>query len=207
MELLLISGYTAICIAVFTILRIPLNRWTVPTASVGGLVLTFALIQLLNYYHPYSDTSRPYVTSAPTAPSIIELVAEVPMTAEEHNLVAWFHQNNLLRLNNGSLVEVTFDSIPGQVFSGSVRKVMPTSNDGQALAQSSIFDPPPEASQPRIPVLINITDPRYSSYSSQVPGGSPAQATIYGEEFQHLAVVRKTLLRMSAWMNYLSLFS
>lgn len=207
MELLLISGYTAICIAVFTILRIPLNRWTVPTASVGGLVLTFALIQLLNYYHPYSDTSRPYVTTAPAASSVTELVAEVPMTVEEHNLVAWFHQNSLLGLNKGSVAEVTFDSIPGRVFSGSVRMVMPTSNDGQALAQDSTFDLPPETSQPRIPVLINITDPQYSSYSSQVPSGSPAQAAVYGEELRPLAVVRKTLLRMSAWMNYLSLFS
>ena len=207
MELLLISGYTAICIAVFAVLRVPLNRWTVPTASFGGIVLTFALIQLLNYYHPYSGMSQPYLATAPVTPSVTELVAEVPMTVEEHNLVAWFHQNSLLRLNDGSAAEVTFDSIPGKVFSGRVRMVMPTSNDGQALDQNNAFDPPPKASQPRIPVLINITDPRYVTYVSQFPGGSPAQAAIYGEEFHHLAVVRKTLLRMSAWMNYLSLFS
>ncbi len=207
MELLLTSGYTAICIAVFTILRIPLNRWTVPTASVGGLVMTFALIQLLNYYHPYSGTSRPYMTTAPAAPSVTELVAEVPVTVEEHNLVAWFHQNSLSRLNKGSTAEVTFDSIPGKIFSGSVQMVMPTSFDGRALDQNNVFDPTPEANQPRIPVLINITDPRYGTYVSQFPGGSPAQAAIYGDEFHHLAVVRKTLLRMSAWMNYLSLLS
>lgn len=207
MELLLISGYTAICIAIFTMLRIPLNRWTVPTASVGGLVLTFALIQLLNYYHPYSDTSRPYVTTAPAAPEVTELVAEAPMTVEEHNLVAWFHQNSLLSLNKDSVAEVTFDSIPGRVFSGSVRMVMPTSNDGRVLARNSTFDPPAEAGEPRIPVLIKITDPSYSSYSSRVPSGSPAQAAIYGEELHHLAVVRKTLLRMSAWMNYFYLSS
>ena len=207
MELLVISGYTAICIAIFTILRIPLNRWTVPTASVGGLVLTFALIQLLNYYHPYSGTSRPYMTTAPAAPSATELVAEVPITVEEHNLVAWFHQNSLLRLNDGSAAEVTFDSIPGKVFSGRVTMVMPTSNDGRAMDQNNVFEPPTEASQPRIPVLINITDPHYGTYVSQFSGDFPAQAAIYGEEFHHLSVVRKTLLRMSAWMNYLSLFS
>ena len=207
MELLLVSVYTAICIAVFTTLRIPLNRWTVPTASIGGLVLTFALIQVLNYYHPYSGTSRPYMTTAPAEPSVTERVAEVPMTVEEHNLVAWFHQNSLLRLNQGSAVEVTFDSVPGRVFSGSVRMVMPTSDDGQALHQDNVFDPPPEASQARIPVLINITDPGYVTHVSRFPGGSPAQAAIYGEEFQQLAVVRKTLLRMSAWINYLSLLS
>ncbi len=119
----------------------------------------------------------------------------------------WFHQNSLLRLNEGSAAEVTFDSIPGKVFAGRVRMVMPTSNDGQALDQNNVFDPPSEAGPPRIPVLINITDPLYRTYVSQFPGGSPAQAAIYGEEFHHLAVVRKTLLRMSAWMNYLSVFS
>jgi len=207
MELLLISGYTAICIAVFTVFRVPLNRWTVPTASIGGAVVTFALIQLLNYYHPYSGMSRPYLTTAPITASAPGQFAEVPMASEEHNLVAWFHQNNLLRLNDGSAAEVTFDSIPGKVFSGKVRMVMPTAGDELALTQDSVFDPPPQAGQPRIPVLINITDPRYATYVAQVPGRSQAQAAIYGEQFHYLVVVRKTLLRMSAWMNYLSLWS
>ena len=207
MELLLISSYAAICIAVFTVLRIPLNRWTVPTTSIGGIVLIFALIQLLNYFHPYSGTSQQYPTTTLITPSFTGQVNEVPLTVEEHSLVAWFRQNSRLRLNDGSAAEVTFDSIPGKVFSGKVRMVMPTSNDGQALDQNNVFDPPPKASQPRIPVLINITDPRYGTYVSQFPAVSPAQAAIYGEEFHHLAVVRKTLLRMSAWMNYLSLFS
>ena len=33
MDLLLILTYTAICVAVFKIFRIPLNKWTVPTAA------------------------------------------------------------------------------------------------------------------------------------------------------------------------------
>jgi len=207
MEILLISVYTATCIAAFAILRIPLNRWTVPTASIGGLVLAFTLTQVLNYYHPYSGMSRSSLTTTPVTSSVTELVAEVPMAVEEHNLVAWFHQNSLLRLNQGSAAEVTFDSIPGEVFSGRVQMVMPISHDGLALDQSNVLDSPPGASQPGIPVLIKITDPRYQTYVSRFPDGSPARAAIYGDELHHLAVVRKTLLRMSAWMNYLSLFS
>jgi len=203
MELLLISGYTAICIAVFTVLRIPLNRWTVPTASIGGAVLIFTLVQLLNYYHPYSDLSRQYLTSTPITPNI----TGQSMANEEQHLVAWFHQNALFRLNDGSAAEVTFDSIPGKVFSGKVRAVLPTRNEDHGRAQDNIFDPPVAASQPQILALINITDPRYARYSSQIPGGSHAQAAIYGDQFHHLALVRKTLLRMSSWMNYLSLSS
>ena len=37
MELLLILIYTAICTAVFKIFRIPVNKWTLPTAILGGI--------------------------------------------------------------------------------------------------------------------------------------------------------------------------
>jgi multidrug resistance efflux pump len=176
-----------------------------PTASIGGIVLIFALIQLLNYFHPYSGTSQQYLTTAPITPSVFGQVPAVPQTREEHSLVAWFHQNNRLRLNDGSAAEVTFDSIPGKVFSGKVQMVIPTQGEDHAWAEDIIFDPPTAVNQTRIPVMINITDPRYANYVAQVPGGAHAQTAIYGEQFQHLALVRKTLLRMSAWMNYLSL--
>ena len=203
MELLLISSYTAICIAVFTVLRIPLNRWTVPTTSIGGIVLIFALIQLLNYFHPYSGRSQQYLTTTPITPS----VTGQPLAGKEHSLIAWFRQNIRLHLNDGSAAEVAFDSIPGKVFSGKVQMVIPTLAEDHASVEDIIFDPPAAVSQPRIPVMINITDPRYANYVAQVPGGSHAQTAIYGEQFHHLALVRKTLLRMSAWMNYLPLFS
>lgn len=207
MEIFLISGYAAVCIALFAILRIPLNRWTVPTASIGGLVMIFALVQLLNYYHPYSGMSRQYLNTTQMTPGVAERVTEMPMADEKHNLVAWFQQNSLLRLTDGSAAEVTFASVPGRVFSGEVQTVLPTLDDDSALTQGNIFDPPEAASQPRIPVLINITDPLYANYEQQIPDGSLARTAIYGEQFHQLALVRKTLLRMSAWMNYLSVFS
>ncbi len=209
MELFLISGYVAVCIAIFTALRIPLTRWTVPTASIGGIVLVFAFIQALNFYHPHSGMSQR--ASAPTSHSVAGQVMESPMTAELHNLaeqhkvVAWFQQNNLLRLNDGSVAEVTFDSIPGKVFAGTLERVLPMPLDDHTRAPDNSFDPSTAAEQPRVPVLINITDSRYARYASQLPAGSRASTAIYGEEFHQLALVRKTLLRMSAWVNYLSL--
>lgn len=208
MEMFLISGYVAICIAIFTVLRIPLNRWTVPTASIGGIVMVFTLVQALNFYHPHSGMSQR--TSAPISHGVAAKSTEPPMTAElhdlaeRHKLVAWFQQNNLLRLNDGSVAEVTFDSIPGKVFSGTVETVLPMPLDDHSRASNNSIDPSTPAGQPRIPVLINITDSRYAGYASQLPTGSHASTAIYGDEFHQLAMVRKTLLRMSAWMNYLS---
>ena len=44
--LLLMLTYAAICIAVFKLFRIPLTKWTVPTAVLGGIVLIGALVVL-----------------------------------------------------------------------------------------------------------------------------------------------------------------
>jgi len=204
MELFIISGYAAICIVVFTVLRIPLNRWTVPTASVGGMVLAFALIQVLNYYHPHSDMSRQYLSTTPMPTDTGGQASDIPLALEERSLVAWFHPNSLLRLRHGSTAEVSFDSIPGKVFSGMVQSVVPVSDGNQGWARETTLAAAATDDQPLIPVLIDITDRRYAWYASQIPDRSHAQAAIYGQELQELALVRKTLLRMSAWMNYLS---
>ena len=44
MEPLLILTYTAICVAVFKIFRIPVNKWTVPTAALGGIFLITSIL-------------------------------------------------------------------------------------------------------------------------------------------------------------------
>ena len=52
MDLLIILTYVAIAWSVFKIFRIPVNKWTVPTAALGGVFIVSALILLMNYNHP-----------------------------------------------------------------------------------------------------------------------------------------------------------
>lgn len=202
MELMIVLAYAAVCIAAFALLRIPLNRVTVPVASVGGLVLSFGLIQVLNHFHPYTDSSRQYLVATPVESTPGGPGSAVPLMIEEPNLVAWFDQSSRFRLGEGGAAEVTFDSIPGRVFAGRVRGVLPS--PGEYRSADNLYASPAAESQPRIPVLIDITDPRFKIYSMHLPGGSHARAAIYGENLSQLAVVRKTLLRMSAWLNYLT---
>ena len=200
MQWFIITGYLAICIALFSLLRLPRNRWTVPTAAIGGVVLSFTLIQALNFYHPHTGESRQYLATTPTVSSTTEPMVDFQLATEERNLVAWFHQHSLLRLQHGNAVEVSFDGIPGKVFAGEVRRVMPIDGDHPWSDASADAN----GAQPRIPVVIDITDPAFDRYVAQVPDGSRAQTVVYGESLQQLALVRKTLLRMSAWMNYLT---
>lgn len=315
MDLLLILTYTAICVAVFKIFRIPLNKWSVPTAALGGIVLIGALIFLMNYNHPYSEVSRMYFVSTPVIPVVSGRVIEVPVQgnqalekgdvlfrldpipfenklkslkaqmvsakadqfraselvkrnvgnrrdldittarvddlqgqiniaqyeldnttvrapsngfvthvslrpgmyaarlplrpsmvfvpAESHYFIAWMRQNSQLRLTVGDEAEVAFDGIPGEVFSGKVKTVVGVIAEGQVQPSGNLVgftgSPPPG----RVPVLIEIDDPDFEKYRALVPGGAYGQAALYSQHFHHVAVMRKILLRMAAWMNYI----
>ncbi|MEP9319848.1 HlyD family secretion protein [Pseudomonas sp. LABIM340] len=315
MDLLLILTYTAFCVAIFKIFRIPLNKWTVPTAALGGIVLIGTLIFLMNYNHPYSEVARSYYVTTPVIPVVTGQVIEVPVKGNEliekgtvlfridpkpfqlkldslkaqlisaradqararelalrnvgnkrdvdlttarvddlnaqvalaqFNLdstvvrapargfvthvslrpgmmasrlplrpsmvfvpdegpyfTAWMRQNSQLRLTTGDEAEVAFDGIPGRVFAGTVDKVLPVIGEGQVQPSGTLISytgsPPPG----RVPVVIKITDPDFAQYASIMPGGSYGQAALYSEHFHHVAIMRKILLRMAAWMNYI----
>ncbi|MBO2680883.1 HlyD family secretion protein [Shewanella algae] len=79
MDLLLILTYTAICVAIFKIFRIPLNKWSVPTAVLGGVVLIGTLILLMNYNHPHTATGSQMYVTTPLIPSVRGKVIEVPV--------------------------------------------------------------------------------------------------------------------------------
>lgn len=315
MDLLLILTYAAICVAIFKIFRIPLNKWTVPTAVLGGVLIIGALIFTMNYNHPYSEVARSYFVSVPVIPVVTGQVIDVPVKGNEplekgdvlfridpapfkfrlrslkaqlvaangdraritelikrnfgtqreleaiiartddlqaqldnaqyeldnttvrapskgfvthvslrpgmlatkfplrpsmvfvpdegHYFAAWMRQNSLLRLTADDEAEVAFDGIPGKVFQGRVKSVITVIGEGQIQPSGTLLSytgsPPPG----RVPVIIEITDPDFAPYRQQVPGGAYGQAALYSKHFPHIAAMRKILLRMSAWMNYI----
>lgn len=77
MDLLIILTYVAFAWAVFKIFKIPVNKWTVPTAALGGVFLIGALILLMNYNHPYTYLAQKAVISIPLTPQVTGVVSEV----------------------------------------------------------------------------------------------------------------------------------
>lgn len=313
MDLLLILTYTALCIVIFKVFRVPLNKWTVPTAFLGGVVLIGGLFIAMNYNHPYAPMARKYSLSTPIIPTVKGRVLEVnavpnqlmqegdvlfkldptpfqgkldslkakavaakadleradkliksgsisqrnrdeaqahyddinaQLEIAEFNLretvvhaptdgyvtqvflkpgmmavslpispvmvfvhkqedafVGWFLQNSLLRLEQGDAAEIAFDGIPGEVFSGEVESVLPLLAEGQLQPSGTLATEKNPAGM--VPVRIRITDPEFEKYRHQLPGGAFGQAALYSEHMHHIAMIRKILLRMASWMNYL----
>ncbi|MGL5387255.1 MAG: HlyD family secretion protein [Serratia sp. (in: enterobacteria)] len=77
MDLLIILTYVALAYGTFKIFKIPVNKWTVPTAALGGVFLVGALILLMNYNHPYTFQAQKAVISIPITPQVTGIVSEV----------------------------------------------------------------------------------------------------------------------------------
>ncbi|MEA3278220.1 MAG: HlyD family secretion protein [Pseudomonadota bacterium] len=81
MDILLILSYGALAYAAFRFLGIPVNKWTVPTAVLGGVVLIGIILLFMNYNHPFTPMGRFYFASVPIVPEVEGQVIEVPVQA------------------------------------------------------------------------------------------------------------------------------
>jgi multidrug resistance efflux pump len=118
--------------------------------------------------------------------------------------VAWFRQNSLLRLEVGHEAEIAFDGIPGVIFAAEVVSVLPVIKEGQMQPTGDLMGLPsahPDAGQ--VPVVLKITDEAFEPYRNKLPGGAFGQCAVYSEHVHHVAIMRKILLRMASWLNYL----
>jgi len=156
------------------------------------------------------------VVRAPTSGYVTQLLLRPGMMAaalplrptmvfvheEQAPMIAAFRQNSALRLRAGYEAEIVFPSIPGRVFHGEVVQVLPTLAEGQLQNSGSLVGTQALQSIGRVPVEIRITDDM-SEFG--LPTGTRAQVAVYSDHFHHVAIMRKILLRMSSWQNYLYL--
>ncbi|WP_371372295.1 HlyD family secretion protein [Thalassotalea aquiviva] len=83
MDLIIILTYTAICTVVFKVFKIPMNKWTVPTAALGGIGILATLLILMNYNHPYAKYGKEIFVSVPIVPNVTGTVKTVDVQANQ----------------------------------------------------------------------------------------------------------------------------
>lgn len=117
-------------------------------------------------------------------------------------IVTQFRQNSFLRLNVGNEAEVIFNTLPGKVFRGKLKEILPVVPGGAYQAQGVVQA---IATTPGMDSLIGIIELDKNSSIKSLPDGVSAQVAIYSENFKHISVMRKVLLRMNSWLHYLYL--
>ena len=120
----------------------------------------------------------------------------------DQELGAAFQQNSLQRVVAGDEAEVAFDAVPGRVFKAKVRVVVDAIAAGQLATSSALIEPDTRTTAGRALAILDVTDDM-SDYN--IPIGSAAQAAIYTHHWHHVSLIRKILLRMRSWQNYVFL--
>jgi multidrug resistance efflux pump len=139
-----------------------------------------------------------YVVPAPLQPVMVFVNTDV----KDQALGAAFQQNSLQRVRAGDEAEVAFDAVPGRVFKGKVRLVLDAIAAGQIRPTGALVDFAERTEGGRALAVIDITDD-VSGY--QIPLGAAAQVAIYTAYWHHVSLLRKILLRMRSWQNYIFL--
>jgi len=139
-----------------------------------------------------------YVVPAPLRPAVVFVNTD----ERDQGLIGSFQQNSLQRVKVGSEAEVAFDAVPGRVFKAKVKKVLEVIAGGQLQATGTLVDPGLQPGGGRAQVVLDIEDD-ISGY--QIPLGSEGLVAIYTEHWHELSLLRKILLRMRSWENYIFL--
>jgi multidrug resistance efflux pump len=139
-----------------------------------------------------------YVVPVPLRPAMLF----INTGDRDARLVAAFQQNSLQRIKAGDPAEVAFDAVPGRVFKAKVRSVIDAVPQGQLENSLALVDPQTRAEAGRALAQIDVSD---ETRDHQIPLGSKAQVAIYTEHLHDLSLLRKILLRMKSWQNYVFL--
>ncbi|WP_114948575.1 HlyD family secretion protein [Microvirga calopogonii] len=137
-----------------------------------------------------------YVVPAPLRPVVV-FVNQGP---RDNMLIAAFQQNSLQRVHSGDKAEVAFAAVPGRVFRAKVGVIPDVIAAGQFQATGVLQDFVTTALNDRAVAEIDLVDD-VSAY--QIPLGSAAEVAILTEHAEPLSLLRRILLRMRSWENYI----
>ena len=116
-------------------------------------------------------------------------------------VVASFSQSSIRRIQPGDPAEMVFALYPGEVFSGTVTHVIKATGTAQMTVSGSI---PVLTGQPaagRYAVRIRLDDPEVLD---RLPQGASCSVAAYTSTGKPFHVISKVMMRMNAWMAYLT---
>ena len=119
---------------------------------------------------------------------------------EEFQIFALFGQNELHQVVAGNEAEITLDTYPGRVIKAHVDSIIWAQGQGQLDASGDLprttFVAPPG----RFPVKLVVAEADRELF---LAAGARGAAAIYTEHLTLIHIIRKVLLRVSSYLDYI----
>jgi multidrug resistance efflux pump len=122
---------------------------------------------------------------------------------EEFEALALYMQNELTKVEPGNEAEITFPTHPGKVVKATVDSIVWAQGQGQLalsgnIPQTGAVPPPPG----RFPVKLNIAERDKDLF---LAAGAVGHAAIYTHHGEWSHILRKVIMRVNSYLNYLIL--
>jgi len=121
----------------------------------------------------------------------------------EFQVLALFNQNELHQVQPGDEAEIALETYPGRIIKASVNSIVWAQGQGQIPMSSTIPQTGFQALPPgRFAVLLDVA-PRDRDVF--LAAGAVGHGAIYTQSFHHIQILRKVLLRINSYVNWLIL--
>ena len=110
-------------------------------------------------------------------------------------------QYALRNIEIGQVAEVTLKTHPGKVFTGKVDRIANINPQGQLSPSGAVADAPGNSQALQFAVVLALDDDSQLNVE-QLPAGSLGMAAIYTGQATPTHIIRKVMIRMQAWQNY-----
>jgi multidrug resistance efflux pump len=111
-------------------------------------------------------------------------------------------QYALRHVQPGQPAEVVFKLFPGKTFAATVDSVAYMAPEGQVQA-SGVIPTAPTRNQPTTSFGVILAFDEENEQIEKLPGGAVGSAAIYTDNAKPTHIIRRVMLRMESWLNYL----
>ena len=115
-------------------------------------------------------------------------------------MIATFSQSAVRLIEADNAAEVVFAIVPGRVFSGTVRFLAEAAGSAQVVASGTLptFTGTPETGRYLVRITLDDDD------ADLLPQGAAGTVAVYTRAGKPVHVITKVVMRMHAWMGYLT---
>ena len=122
--------------------------------------------------------------------------------SDKRRLAVGIPQSRLRYVEKGQEVEIVLRYLPGKTIAARVLEVVDI-NEAAQLQPSGLLPTAPTGADPALPFFVTLQIEDESIDLADIPGGTMGTAAIYTESVSATHIIRRVMVRMEAWMNYI----